>query len=100
MPVPAPAGKHALIFGILALFLPALSLVLIWFVNLDKDYAFLVFAGTIALTAPPSIITGVWVLRRAGTCKDRWQGWGGLILGLAATCIYVIGGLAFFLLLA
>jgi hypothetical protein len=98
-PVPAPAGKHAFLFGILALFLPALSLVLIWFVSLDKDYAFLVYAGTVALSVPPSIITGVWALWRAGSTKDRGQAWTGLILGLLATCIYVIGGLAFCLLL-
>lgn len=97
MPVPAPTGKHAFVFGILALFLPALGLVIIWSVSLDKDYAFLVFAGTVALSVPPSIITGVWALWRAGSSR---QAWAGLILGLLATCLYVIGGLAFFLLLA
>jgi hypothetical protein len=95
--VPAPTAKHAFLFGLLALFLPALSLVLIWFVSLDKDYAFLVFAGTVALTGPLSIITGIWALFRAGSSR---QAWAGLILGLLATCLYVSGGLAFFLLLA
>jgi hypothetical protein len=97
IPVPAPTAKHAFRFGLLALFLPALSLVIIWFLSLDKDYAFLVFAGTVALTVPASIITGVWALWRAGSSQ---QAWAGLILGLVATCIYVIGGLAFFFLLA
>ena len=93
--VPPPTGKLAFLFGILALFLPVLSLVTIWFVSLDKDYAILVFAGTVALTVPSSIITGVWALWRAGSSKDRWQACAGLILGLLATCFYVIGGLAY-----
>jgi hypothetical protein len=95
--VPPPTGKQAFLFGILALFLPALSLVVIWFVSLDKDYAFLVFAGTVALTVPSSITTGVWALWRADSSRQAWTG---LILGLLATCVYIIGGLAFFLLLA
>jgi hypothetical protein len=89
-------AKDSLFFGILALVLPALSLALIWFVSLDKDYAVLVFAGAVGLSVPVSIVTSLWALRRGSSTKA----WVGLIFGLLATCIYVIGGLGFFFLLA
>jgi phosphoglycerol transferase MdoB-like AlkP superfamily enzyme len=94
--------KTALVFGILAMVLPGLSLVVIWMANLDIDYGLVLYGATVALAVPTSLLTGLlalWNTRHATKWSDRWQAWAGLVLGLLATFIYVLGGLAFLVLL-
>ena len=96
----APTAKAALLMGITALVLPALCVMVLWIVSPDKDYGFLVYGATVTLAVPPALLTGALASWRALPSRSRWQAWAGLILALLATCIYVLGGVAFFFLLS
>jgi hypothetical protein len=88
-----------LFLGILAMIVPATAIGLLWIVSSDKDYGFLLYAASVVLGVPPALVSSVLALRGIGPSKSRRQAWAGLILGLLAMCIYVIGGLGFFFLL-
>jgi hypothetical protein len=93
--VRSSTANFALLFGMAALVFPAVGIAVIWFLSLDKDYAFLLYIGTVALAIPPGLIAGIQGCRRAATSGDRWLARSGLMLGLVAVCAYLLGGIGY-----
>jgi len=95
-----PTIASPMFWGIVALVRPAITVLALWIVSLDKDYGLLLFAATVALVVPPALLASVMGLRGAGSSAHRRQAWTGLILALLAACLYVGGGLGFYVFLA